>query len=60
MTFWVLLIICILWVGPALGRRRDGSNDVGSALVRPTLLPGSARVRMYDTIVFKRSFMYIH
>ena len=28
---------------------------------QPTLLSGSARVRMYDTLVFlKRSFMYIH
>ena len=56
----VLLIICIWWVGPALGRRRDDCNGDGSVLGRPTLLSGSARVRMYDTLVFKRSFMYIH
>ena len=49
------------WVGPALGRRRDDCNGGGSVMGQPTLLSGSARVRMYDTLVFlKRSFMYIH
>ena len=53
----MLLIICIWWVGSALGRRRDDCNGGGSVLGRPT---GSARVHIYDTLVFKRSFMYIH
>ena len=55
----MLLIICIWWVGPALGRRRDDCNGGGSVLVRPTLLSGSARVRMYDTLVFK-SILYLY
>ena len=55
MAPWVMCYESFVFGG--LGQRRDDCNGGGSVMGQPTLLSGSARVRVYDTLVFLKGLL---